>query len=171
MTIGIACATPRPRDIDRYGAHPEWRPSALTAAVVCGIVSAAIWAGLVFLWPSSDAESLVGGCQPFNLYAQNEFEPYGTLIWAEPSPHADRAQGFAANELISVDGPVRTRSPYTTNSAPWDSNIWFHLTNDSGGVSFAGVRATQTVHDPEAGFGPGTSPSPTDSDCAGTFRP
>ena len=49
--------------------------------------------------------------------------------------------GFAANTIIPVNGWVATEAPYLTNPDPWDSDVWFHLTNGTGWVSFAGVRA------------------------------
>jgi hypothetical protein len=149
----------------------EWKPAALSAAVFAGLVVTGLLA-LVGWMRSSDTNgrSLVGGCEPFNVYAQNQFQPAGTLVWASPSPVAENQPAFAANQLITVDGWVRTRSPYPSNSPPWDSDAWFHLANDAGWVSFGGVRAVPTT---QAESGESVSsgyPAPLDSECMGTFR-
>ena len=137
-------------------------------AVCVAVLSASTapwWWRVVF----DGRDGLVGGCEPFNLHAQNQFDPLGTKIWEAPSPTADSFHGFAPNELITVDGWVRTRAPYPSNQPPWDSDVWFHLANGAGWVTFAGVRADPT--DPSAGnFGDGSSPAPVDPDCAGSYR-
>lgn len=115
-------------------------------------------------------DDFVGGCETFHLFAQNEFDPLGTKISEAPMPSAESFRGFSPNERVAVDGWVRTRSPYPSNSPPWDSDVWFHLANNAGWVTFAGVRANPTDPSTSGNFGEGTSPAPTDSDCAGTFR-
>lgn len=93
-------------------------------------------------------------CDPFVVYAQNRWEPYGAAVREEPdlsSPKL-RTPGFAPNEAITVDGYVKTgEAVYPTNPEPWDSDVWFRVYNDvSKGVawvSFAGVRAEPSVHD------------------------
>ena len=115
---------------------------------------------------------LVGGCPAFNVYAQNQFQPFGTLRWTAPEPTAGRSPGFSENELITLDGWVKAQSPYAGgNTPPWDADVWFHLADGSGWVTFAGVRAAATVPDPEGGFGPGSDPVPLDPTCQGTYRP
>jgi hypothetical protein len=146
----------------------EGRLFAIVLALVVAVLSASTapwWWNRLF----GEDDDLVGGCEPFNLYAQNQYDPLGTKIWEAPSPTADSHHGFAPNELITVDGWVRTRSPYPSNTPPWDRDVWFHLANDAGWVTFAGVRSDPT--DPSAGnFGKGSSPAPTDPDCAGSYR-
>ena len=150
----------------------EWGIAAMSAAIVAGLVSTSIWAAGSKWWPFADEEAsaLVGGCAPFNLYGQNQFQPYGTNTRAEPSPSAEVVGGFSPNELVTVDGWVRTRTPYPTNTPPWNSDAWFHLANDQGWVPFAAVRAVPTSHDPDNGFGPGSDPAPLDEECAGSIR-
>lgn len=143
---------------------------AISAAIVTGLVVAAIVAIVTGTWSSRSHRDFVGGCEPFNLHAQNEFDPVGTLIWEKPLPTAKNYRGFSPNQLITVDGWVRTRSPYPTNSTPWDSDVWFHLANNGGWVSFAGVRALPTSPGPKGNFDTGSSPAPIDTRCAGTFR-
>lgn len=146
----------------------EWTLPALTAAVFAGLVVAGIvwFAGRL---GRSDSD-FVGGCAPFNVHAQNEFDPFGTLIWSAPSPTAENAPGFSPNQLITVDGWVRTRSPYLTNPEPFNSDAWFHLANEAGWVSYAGIRADPTAPPPDGNFGTGTAAVPLDPDCRGSYR-
>lgn len=88
--------------------------------------------------------SFVAGCKPFNLHAQNRWDPIGAARWVAPMPTAKKEPAFGGNELVAIDGWVRTRAAYPTNSPPWNSSVWFHLADDSGWVSFAGVRAEPT---------------------------
>lgn len=150
----------------------EWRFAAISAAVAAGLITAGILAAGSAWWPFDEdhASALVGGCVPFDLYAQNQFEPYGTNTRAEPYPSSEVVGGFSPNELVTVDGWVRTRTPYPTNTSPWNSDAWFHLSNDQGWVPFAAVRSVPTSHDPENGFGPGSDPAPLDEDCRGSIR-
>jgi hypothetical protein len=146
------------------------RGFAVALAIVMAVLTATTapwWWDYLF---ARDRDGLVGGCEPFNLYAQNQFDPLGAKIWAEPSPTADSSHGFAPNELLTVDGWVRTRSPYPSNPAPWDSDAWFHLANGAGWVSYAGVRADPTDPSTAGNFGEGSSPAPLDPVCAGSYR-
>jgi len=97
-----------------------------TFAVVLAVLVAIVSAGSAPWWwhrVFGDDDDFVGGCAAFSLYAQNQFDPIGTKIWEAPSPTADSFRGFSPNELITVDGWVRTRSPYTSNTPPWDSEV------------------------------------------------
>lgn len=117
------------------------------------------------------SSSLVGGCASFNVYAQNQFPPLGTLRWSAPDVTAKREPGFAGNELITVDGWVKAQSPYgATNDPPWNADVWFHLADGSGWVTFAGVRSAPTGPDPQNGLGPGSDPVPLDPVCQGSVR-
>jgi hypothetical protein len=148
----------------------EWSWQAISAAIAAGLIVAGLVALVAHVWPKSSPDSLVRGCAPFNIYAQNQFKPYGALLWASPSPTAPNSPGFSPNQLITVDGWVRTRSPYLSNQSPWDSDVWFHLADNGGWVDFAAVRAVATTPDPQGGFGAGSSPAPLASSCAGTYR-
>lgn len=114
--------------------------------------------------------SFVGGCEPFNVHAQNRWDPIGASRWDAPMPTAKKSPAFGGNELVSVDGWVRTRAAYPTNSPPWNSSVWFHLADDSGWVSFAGVRAEPTPEDPSGQSDEGGRPAPTSDECAGSVR-
>ncbi len=63
-------------------------------AVVIAIVSAT---SSPWWWPRifGAEDDFVGGCEAFNLHAQNQFDPVGTKIWAEPVP-TGRVQVVAA---------------------------------------------------------------------------
>ena len=114
----------------------------------------------------------VGGCPAFNVYAQNQFQPFGTLRWTAPEPTAERSPGFSRERLAQFTGWVKAQSPYAGgNTPPWDADVWFHLADGSGWVTFVGARAAATVPDPESGFGPGSDPVPLDPTCQGTYRP
>lgn len=114
--------------------------------------------------------NLVGGCDAFTVYAQNRYNPVGTAIRAVPLPTARKVASFAANELVAVDGWVRTQPAYPSNSPPFDSDVWFHLADDSGWVSFAGVRADPTSLDPTGFAEDGGRPAPLAEECSGTHR-
>lgn len=52
----------------------------------------------------------------------------------------------------------------------WNSNIWFHLTDGAGWVSYAGVRAYQMTPDPD-GLNPnGGPPVATSKYCEGAVQ-
>lgn len=75
--------------------------------------------------------------------------------------------GFAVNEPIVVDGWVHGVTLYPNNPAPYNNDIWFHLANGTGWVSFGGTRAQPvdrdlTNRDPYGGV-----PAPTPQHCAG----
>ena len=113
-----------------------------------------------------------GGCEKFAVYAQNRWAPYGTAVRTQPdvlAPKEDKS--FAPNEVIAVDGWVHTSQPaYPTNTPPWNSDVWFHVANFDGWVSFAGVRAEPTAQDP-TGRADGGPAAPTTQDCEGTYHP
>lgn len=148
------------------GFHP-FDPRVIASGVlivVLGWLATGGWSQLF-----NDHDDMVGGCAAFTVYAQNQFDPLGTKVWAEPRPAANSSHGFAPNELISVDGWVRTQTPYPSNSSPFDSDAWFHLANGAGWVSYAGVRSIPT--DPSQGnFAEGYGAVPLDADCAGRWR-
>lgn len=90
----------------------------------------------------------------------------GAAARAEPTPTANKVGSFAPNGLIPLDGWVRTRAAYPANTPPWNSDVWFHLADNSGWVTFAAVRADPTVPDP-SGFSPdGGRPALTDESCS-----
>jgi hypothetical protein len=135
--------------------------------------TALIVAGVALSGCSDKGDSLGGVCEPFRVYAQNRWEPLGTAVREEPDVLSKKIDpGFAPNEVIAVDGWIETGEPvYPTNTPPWDSDIWFHLANREGWVSFAGVRGTTTSPDPGGMSGEGGQPAPTTPECEGTYQP
>ncbi len=113
---------------------------------------------------------LIGGCPDFSVYAQNRYEPYGAALRVAPYREADQIGGFDPNQLVPVDGWVRTRAPYPSNPAPFNSDVWFHVADDSGWVSFAGVRADPTDPAPTNFDTDGGRPAPTPDECSGTVQ-
>jgi hypothetical protein len=110
-----------------------------------------------------------GGCEPFQVFAQNRWDPVGTTIRAEPSVLSTQIGSFPPNMSISVNGWVHGRPAYPTNEAPWNNDVWYHLTDGAGWVSFAGVRATPVAHDPTglADGGPAAAIAPA---CQGAVQ-
>jgi hypothetical protein len=87
-----------------------------------------------------------------------------------PLPSSPKINAYSGNSLVTVDGWVRTQPPYPHNPAPFDTDHWFHLADDSGWVAFAGVRADSTPFD-RTGLDPnGGRPAPLDPDCSGVVR-
>jgi hypothetical protein len=105
--------------------------------------------------PEPSPTQFVEGCEPYAVYSQNRFQPYGTAVRTEPSTLALKSDEivFAPNEVIAVDGWTRTGvAAYPTNPYPinndTNNDVWFHLANADAYVSFAGVRGAPTANDP-----------------------
>ncbi len=81
-----------------------------------------------------------GGCPAFRVYAQNRWRPVGTAIRISPNALSTQVGSFPPNMVIAVNGWVHGRVGYATNEPPFDSDVWFHLADGAGWVSFAGVR-------------------------------
>lgn len=117
---------------------------------------------------SSSAGSAIagmsGGCPAYQIFAQNRWAPYGTAIREQPNVLSTQVGSYPGNMSISVNGWVHGRAAYPTNTPPWNSDIWFHLADGAGWVSFPGVRAVPTSHDP-TGLASGGDPAPTPSSC------
>lgn len=151
-------------------------PSHLRAAAVTILIAAMIFGGVSWRYLRLDdpvppgVASLIGGCTRYNLYAQNRFPPLGARVMAAPLPDAKKVDGRAGNEIVTVDGWVRTKAPYPTNPEPWNSDIWFHLADQSGWVSFAGVRSAPTSPDMNGRDPYGGEPAGLDRSCEGSVR-
>jgi hypothetical protein len=111
-----------------------------------------------------------GGCDAFQVFAQNRWDPIGTVVRAQPNVNSKNVGTYGPNQSITVNGWVHSRPAYPTNTAPWNSDIWFHVADDSGWVSFPGVRAAPVAHDP-TGLDPyGGTPAPTSGSCEGAVQ-
>lgn len=108
----------------------------------------------------------VGGCAPFRVYAQNRWLPYGAAIRSGPSLANKQISARDPNQSIEVNGWVHGDVAYPHNAKPFNSNIWFHLADGAGWVSFAGVREDPTFNDPTL-LASGGTPAPTEPGCQG----
>lgn len=113
---------------------------------------------------------LVGGCARFTVFAQNRWNPVGAAKRAKPLADSNKVGSFAPNELVAVDGWVRTQPAYPTNKNPWDSDVWFHVADGTGWVAFAAVRADPTPYDPTGFSDQGGRPVPLASGCSASVR-
>ncbi|MHB1595602.1 MAG: hypothetical protein ACYCU3_15655 [Streptosporangiaceae bacterium] len=118
---------------------------------------------------SGEIAGMSGGCPKFQVFAQNRWAPLGTAIRSQPNVLSAQVGSFPGNMSIAVNGWVYGRAAYPTNTPPWNSNIWFHLADGAGWVSFPGVRATPTSPDP-TGRANGADPAPTPQDCEGAVQ-
>lgn len=113
---------------------------------------------------------LVGGCDRYSVYSQNRYQPLGAAIRAEPRREGLQVGSAAPNKLLPVDGWVRTAPAYPSNLPPFNGDVWFHLADDSGWVSVAGVRADPTLPAADPADQDAGAPAPTPAECRGTFR-
>ncbi len=107
-----------------------------------------------------------GGCAAFQVFAQGRWKPYGTAVRRDPSVLSPQVGGYAENMSITVDGWVHSRPAYPTNTAPWNSDVWYHV-SDGGWVSFPGVRSTPVAEDPTGVDSDGGPPPPVSTACQG----
>jgi hypothetical protein len=160
----------------------RWSRGHVVATIIAVVVAIVFATGPPwwFSWFGGDGkgadtnvENIVGfsgSCEPFRVYAQNRWEPYGTVRRAAPDPAGVRIGGYSPNEQFYVDGWVHARVAYPTNRPPFDSDVWFHVADPSGGwVSFAGVRATPINRDP-SGLGEGGPPVRVLPACEGVMH-
>jgi hypothetical protein len=111
----------------------------------------------------------VGGCSPYEVFAQNRWLPTGAAIRVAPSVESSQVGSFQGNVSISVNGWVHGRAAYPTNVAPFNSDVWFHLADGAGWVSSGGVRSTPTAFDP-TGLANGGPPATTAGQCEGAVQ-
>jgi hypothetical protein len=117
----------------------------------------------------SDIVSMSGGCTAYQVFAQNRWAPLGTAIRDQPNVLSKQIGSFPGNMSIAVNGWVYGRAAYPTNTPPWNSNVWFHLADGAGWVSFPGVRATPTSPDP-TGHAYGGDPAAAPTICEGAVE-
>lgn len=137
----------------------------LVGSVACGVLAAIPASG-----PPVGVSGMSGGCAPFEAIAQNRYPPYGAAIRTQPNAKSTQIASYAGNKPIAVNGWVYGTAEYPTNPPPWNSNIWFHLTDGTGWVSFAAVRAYPMTPDPD-GLNPnGGPPVATPKACEGALQ-
>lgn len=118
---------------------------------------------------SGTVAGMSGGCPKYQVFAQNRWAPLGTAIRAQPNVLSTQIGSYPGNMSIAVNGWVYGRAAYPTNTPPWNSNIWFHLADGAGWVSFPGVRATPTSPDP-TGRANGGDSAPAPATCVGAVE-
>jgi len=94
----------------------------------------------------------------------------GSAPWSDISQrpvHSGRK--LPAEHGYRVNGWVHGRVGYATNEPPFDSDVWFHLADGAGWVSFAGVRMNPTTFDP-TGTADGGPPAATSPSCEGAIQ-
>ena len=145
-----------------------------TIALTVAAMSSAPWWWHYMPWSASGPpEGVVGfsgGCDAFQVFAQNRWDPVGASVRAQPNINSKVMSTYSANHTISVNGWVHSRPAYPTNTAPWNSDVWYHVADDSGWISFPGVRATPVSHDPTGQAPDGGPPAPTSKKCQGATQ-
>lgn len=118
----------------------------------------------------SAVTGMAGGCGSFQVFAQNRWPVYGAALREQPNVLSKQIGGFPGNKSITVNGWVHGRAAYPTNTPPWNNDVWYHLADGSGWVSFGGVRATPTSQDPSGQSKDGGPPATISSNCQGATK-
>lgn len=154
-----------------------WAGIAVSVLVAVAAASSAPWwwkfidppAAAAASGESAQVVGMSGGCPAFQVFAQNRWAPLGAARRAQPNVLSRQLGGYPGNMSLTVNGWVYGGVAYPSNTAPWNNNVWFHLADGSGWVSFAGVRATPTSPDP-TGHANGGDPAPTSLACQGAVQ-
>jgi hypothetical protein len=120
--------------------------------------------------PPPAVAGMSGGCAPFEAIAQNRYPPYGAAIRTQPNALSTKVGSYTGNAVISVNGWVYGTADYPTNPPPWNSNIWFHLTDGAGWVAYPAVRAYPMTPDPDGLNPDGGPPVATSKSCEGEIQ-
>lgn len=152
----------------------EWTGIWVGIVIAVVTMSSAPWWWQYMPWEHRLPEGVTGmsgGCDAYQVFAQNRWDPVGPVVRAAPSITSKIVSiQYGANQSIAVNGWVHSRAAYPTNKSPWNSDIWFHVADDSGWVSFAGVRETPVGHDPSGLSPDGGPPAPTPGNCQGAVQ-
>lgn len=160
-----------------HGQSAEWRPTRLwLTRVALGIALVATAASATYALrsgsedvPSEPVAGISKTCSSFKVFAQNRYQPVGAAIRRAPDVLAAYRAVADPNELVVLDGWVHGPVAYPTNMPPWNSDIWFHLADGRGWVSFAGVRGGPTELDPTGTSPDGGPVAPSPPDCQGSL--
>ena len=166
LLAGIRLITARLRGALRVGLLVLLIGFAALAVVLIGPDRVKSWASP----PSSDVTAMTGGCAPFQVFAQNRWQPYGARQLAGPNLQSRVIGPVAPNKTIYVNGWVHGPVAYPLNSPPWNSDIYFHLADNTGWVTFAGVRAVPTDEDPTGHSPDGGLPAAALAACEGAIQ-
>jgi hypothetical protein len=156
----------------------QTRRSRWTEAIVISLITGIVTAGSApWWWPPAhrgldhllghETTAFSGGCGGYQLYAQNRWNPVGASIRRAPDPLSAKVGGFGANEIVAVNGWIHAKVTYPNNPSPWDSDVWFHLADNRGWISFAGLRAAPSDYDPTGRSANGGIAPATTASCEG----
>jgi len=120
--------------------------------------------------PEVRVVGFIGGCSPYRVVSQNRYNPPGARKLIAPDVLSQQVGGFRENEIVVVDGWVHGSVAYPYNRPPFNNDIWFHLADDSGWVSFAAVRANPTALDPTGFDEDGGTPAVAPMECEGAIQ-
>jgi hypothetical protein len=112
--------------------------------------------------PPTPPQPPAATCSQFVIYVQNRWSPPGASLRSGPDHNSTKVGSFGGNAALTVNGWTYGSTPFPSNPAPYNSNIWFRLANGSGWVSFAGVRAATTSYAPTAADGGPSAPTPSE---------
>ncbi|SEB45745.1 hypothetical protein SAMN04489727_1907 [Amycolatopsis tolypomycina] len=166
LVAGIRLITTRLRGALRVGLLVLLIGAVALAVVLIGPDRVKSWASPA----ASDVTAMTGGCPPFQVFAQNRWLPYGARQLAGPNLQSRVIGPIAPNKTIYVDGWVHGPVAYPLNTPPWNSDVYFHLADNTGWVTFAGVRAVPTDEDPTGHSPDGGLPAVTLATCQGAIR-
>jgi hypothetical protein len=166
LLAGIRLITARLRGALRVGLLVLLISAAALAVVVIGPDRVKSWAAT----GPSDVTAMTGGCAPFQVFGQNRWQPYGARLLAGPNLQSRVIGPVAPNKTIFVNGWVHGAVAYPLNSPPWNSDVYFHLSDNTGWVTFAGVRAVPTNQDPSGHSPDGGVPVPILPACEGAIQ-
>ncbi|GIE24608.1 hypothetical protein [Winogradskya humida] len=93
------------------------------------------------------AVSVAGGCSPFIVWSQNEWEPYGVKVMTDTTVTRTIVRNVAPNDILEVSGWQKGFNPHAGNPGEFGRPIWFRLADGSGWLHMAGVRTGSTVHE------------------------
>lgn len=130
------------------------RTRAFRATALAAIASAAVAGAVVLLTTirprPADIESTLAkfvapdNCDPFQVYAQNQWDPVGTDEHLRPTTSSAVVRSYPPNSIIGVDGWVHGSADFQALAKPFNGDIWFHVQDGSGWVPTAGVRSATT---------------------------
>jgi hypothetical protein len=153
--------------------HTELK-AVLFASVLISVIAASSapwwWGNLPTAKPAYVIAGISGGCHLFTVVAQNGWPPYGAVAKRQPKPSSLTNEIFAGNEIIAVDGWVHGGAIYPTDASPWNSDVWYHLSDGRGWIAYPAVRAAQAQPHPTPTNPDGRPPAATTAACEGLVR-
>lgn len=103
------------------------------------------------------------GCSPFLVYAQNRWSPAGANVRAEPDHNSTKVAALPGNTPVSVNAWTIGTTPIPVDPPPFNSDVWYRLTDGSGWIAFTAVRGDLTDFAPDSPDG--GPPAPMSEAC------